>query len=162
MTGWQPRSLTAPRNELPYRREQEPPGWERSFATTACCKRPSSWPETGKSEIRTRLPSCRCRTARRTSRRSSTRFEKQLTREAKSKLTLAAFVPRPEHVDNQRYEPIFDRYPITGKTYTTASGTVVLNEVQYYNGEMVQFFGDCSNVARCAKHWQEVATSRCS
>ena len=75
------------------------------------------------------------------------RFGQYLTREAKSKLTLAAFVPRPDHADNRRYEPIFDRYPITGKTYTTASGTVVLNEVQYYNGEMVQVFGDCSNVA---------------
>ena len=35
-------------------------------------------------------------------------FEKQLTREAKSKLTLEAFAPLPDHVDNQRYEPIFD------------------------------------------------------
>ena len=75
------------------------------------------------------------------------RFEKQLTREAKSKLTLAAFVPLPDNVDNQRYEPIFDRHPITGKTYTTASGTVVLNEVQYYNGQMVQLYGECTNVA---------------
>ena len=77
-----------------------------------------------------------------------TAFDKQLTREARAKLTLDAFVPRPAHVQNQRYEPIFDRYPITGKTYTTASGTVVLNEVQYYNGEMVQIFGDCVNVSR--------------
>lgn len=74
-------------------------------------------------------------------------FDKQLTREARAKLTLAAFVPRPAHVDNQRYEPIFDRYPISGRTYTTASGTVVLNEVQYYNGVMVQIFGDCLNLA---------------
>ncbi len=84
------------------------------------------------------------------------RFEKQLTREAKSKLTLAAFVPLPGKVDNQRYEPIFDRYPITGKTYTTASGTVVLNEVQYYNGQMVQLHGECSNVAALS---DELATS---
>lgn len=75
------------------------------------------------------------------------RFGKQLTREARSKLTLAAFVPLPEDVDNQRYEPIFDRYPITGKTYTTAAGTTVLNEVQYYNGQMVQIYGECTNVA---------------
>jgi hypothetical protein len=74
-------------------------------------------------------------------------FDKQLTREARAKLILAAFVPRPAHVDNQRYEPIFDRYPISGRTYTTASGTVVLNEVQYYNGVMVQIFGDCLNLA---------------
>jgi hypothetical protein len=66
------------------------------------------------------------------------RFEKLLTREAKSKLTLEAFAPLPPGVDNQRYEPIFDKYPITGNTYTTAIGTVVLNEVQYYNGHMVQ------------------------
>src|ERR1700752_2985019 len=75
------------------------------------------------------------------------RFEKILSREAKSKLTLAAFAPLPAHVDNQRYEPIFEKYPITGKTYTTASGTVVPNEVQYYNGKMVQITGDCLNVA---------------
>jgi hypothetical protein len=79
------------------------------------------------------------------------KFEKQLTREAKSKLTLEAFAPLPAGVDNQRYEPIFDRYPITGKTYTSASGTVVLNEVQYYNGEMVQLYGDCTNVAQVSE-----------
>jgi hypothetical protein len=81
------------------------------------------------------------------------RFEKQLTREAKSKLTLEAFAPLPAGVDNQRYEPIFDRYPITGKTYTTASGTVVLNEVQYYNGQMVQLYGECTNVAQVSEEF---------
>jgi hypothetical protein len=75
------------------------------------------------------------------------KFEEQLTREAKSKLILDAFVPLPTGVDNQRYEPIFDRYPISGKMYTTASGTVVLSEVQYYNGEMVQLYGGCADVA---------------
>lgn len=75
------------------------------------------------------------------------RFDKQLTREAKSKLVLDAFVPLPNGVVNQRYEPIFDRYPLTGKTYTTRSGAVVLNEVQYYNGEMVQLHGGCTNIA---------------
>jgi hypothetical protein len=75
------------------------------------------------------------------------RFDQQLTCEARSKLTLAAFAPLPENVDNQRYEPIFDRYPITGKTYTTASGTVVLNEIQYYNGRMVQLYGECTDAA---------------
>ena len=84
------------------------------------------------------------------------KFERQLTCEAKSKLTLAAFVPLPANVDNQRYEPIFDRYPITGKTYTTASGTVVLNEVQYYNGQMVQLYGECGNVVEVT---QELAGS---
>lgn len=76
------------------------------------------------------------------------RFEKQLTREARAKLTLGAFVPLPDHVENQRYEPIFDRHAISGRTYTTASGTVVLNEVQYYNGEMVQLYGECTDVAQ--------------
>ena len=75
------------------------------------------------------------------------KFEKQLTCEAKSKLILDAFVPLPAGVDNQRWEPIFDRYPISGKTYTTASGTVVLSEVQYYNGEMVQLYGGCADIA---------------
>jgi hypothetical protein len=84
------------------------------------------------------------------------RFEKQMTREARSKLTLEAFAPLPVGVDNQRYEPIFDRYPITGKTYTTAIGTVVLNEVQYYNGQMVQLYGDCANVAAVT---EELASS---
>jgi hypothetical protein len=79
------------------------------------------------------------------------RFEKQLTREAKSKLTLEAFVPLPDGVDNQRYEPIFDRYLISGKTYTTAIGTVVLNEIQYYNGEMVQLYGECFNDGQVCK-----------
>src|ERR1700749_2775844 len=69
------------------------------------------------------------------------KYAKQLTPQARAKLTLEAFVPLPDGVQNQRYEPIFDKYPITGKTYTTASGTVVLNEVQYYNGEMVQLYG---------------------
>jgi len=75
------------------------------------------------------------------------KFDKQLTLEAKSKLTLEAFAPLPHGVHNQRYEPIFDRYPISGKTYTTASGTVALNEVQYYNGEMVQLYGGCADIA---------------
>ena len=73
-------------------------------------------------------------------------FDKRLSPEAKSKLTLDAFVPRPPDVINQRYEPIFDKYLVTGKTYTTASGTVVPNELQYYNGEMVHFYGECTNV----------------
>ena len=76
------------------------------------------------------------------------KFAEQLTREAKGKLTLETFAPLPGGIDNQRYEPLFDRYAITGKTYTTASGTVVLNEVQYYNGEMAQLYGTCTNLAR--------------
>ena len=79
------------------------------------------------------------------------KFDKQLTPAAKSKLTLAAFVPLPDNVRNQRYEPIFDKYPITGRTYTTASGTVVLNEIQYYNGEMVQLYGECADVGQVSE-----------
>lgn len=73
-------------------------------------------------------------------------FEKQLSREARSKLTLAALVPPPPDVIHQRYEPIFDKYVISGKTYTTAHGTVVPNELQYYDGEMAHFYGECANV----------------
>src|SRR5271170_5319631 len=73
-------------------------------------------------------------------------FEQQLSREAKSKLTLDAFVPPPSNVDNQRYEPLFDKYIITGKTYSTANGVVVPNELQYYNGQMAHLYGECSNV----------------
>jgi hypothetical protein len=75
------------------------------------------------------------------------RFDRELTREARAKLALAAYAPLPPHVENQRYEPIFERYPISGRLYTTASGTVVLNEVQYYNGVMVQLYGECTDVA---------------
>src|SRR5687767_2633484 len=74
------------------------------------------------------------------------RFGALMTPQAKSKLTLAAWVPLRPDVDNQRFEPIFDRYPLSGRTYTTASGTTVLEEVQYYNGRMVQLSGGCSNV----------------
>jgi len=81
-------------------------------------------------------------------RRVLRKFEAQLSREAKSKLTLDALVPRPDTVDNQRYEPIFDKYIITGETYTTASGAVVPNELQYYNGEMVHLYGECASLAR--------------
>jgi hypothetical protein len=78
-------------------------------------------------------------------------YDAILTREARAKLALWAITPLPAGVDNQRHEPIFDRYPISGRTYTTASGTVVPNEVQYYNGEMVQLYGCCPNVARVAE-----------
>jgi len=74
------------------------------------------------------------------------RFGPLMTPQARSKLTLAAWVSLPPRVHNQRFEPIFDRYPLSGRTYTTASGTTVLEDVQYYNGRMVQLFGGCSNV----------------
>jgi truncated hemoglobin YjbI len=73
-------------------------------------------------------------------------FEPQLSREGKSKLALDVLVPPPPDVDNQRYEPLFDKYIITGKSYTTANGAVVPNELQYYNGEMAHLFGECSNI----------------
>src|SRR5262249_51598365 len=74
-------------------------------------------------------------------------FERQLSPWAKSKLTLDALVPPPSGVANQRYSPFFDKYPITGKTYTTASGTVIPNELQYYDGEMIHLYGECANVS---------------
>jgi len=70
-------------------------------------------------------------------------FDRLLTREARSKLTLAIHAPLPPGVQNQRFEPLFDRYPLSGRTYTTARGVVVPDEVQYYNGEMVQVYGEC-------------------
>lgn len=75
------------------------------------------------------------------------KFDRLLTPQARGKLALEALAPLPAGVENQRYEPIFDRYPISGRTYTTASGTVVLDQVHYYNGKMVQLYGDCTNVA---------------
>ena len=74
-------------------------------------------------------------------------FDGCLTREARSALARAAYAPLRSGVQNQRFEPIFDRYPLSGRTYTTARGAVVLNEVQYYNGEMVQLYGECRNVS---------------
>src|SRR5262245_32833579 len=75
------------------------------------------------------------------------RFVAQLSREAKSKLALEALAPRPAGVDNQRFEPLFDKYVISGDTYTTANGAVVPSELQYYSGEMAHLHGECTNVA---------------
>lgn len=75
-----------------------------------------------------------------------TAFDGQLSREARSKLTLEAFVPRPTGVDNQRFEPFFDKYTVSGATYRTASGAVIPNELVYFNGQMVQLYGECTNV----------------
>ena len=60
---------------------------------------------------------------------------------------LDSLVPPPNDVVNQRYEPLFDKYIITGKTYTTAGGAVIPNELQDHNGEMVHFYGECTNVS---------------
>ena len=73
-------------------------------------------------------------------------FEQQLSREAKSKLTLDALVPLPSDVDNQRYDLSSTKYIITGQTYKTARGAVVPNELQYYAGQMVQLYGECTNI----------------
>jgi hypothetical protein len=73
-------------------------------------------------------------------------FDQQLSRDAKSKLTLDALAPLPLGVDNQRYEPLFNKYIITGKTYTTARGAVVPNELQYYNGQIAHLYGECANI----------------
>ena len=75
------------------------------------------------------------------------RYGDVLTAQARAKLVLAARMPLPEGVENQRWEPIFDRHPISGRLYTTASGQVVQNEVQYYNGVMAQVYGECRNLA---------------
>src|SRR5687768_17212649 len=44
-------------------------------------------------------------------------------------------------------EPLFEKYRITGRTYTTGSGTVGPNELQYYGGEMAHFYGECTDTA---------------
>ena len=41
----------------------------------------------------------------------------------------------------------FDKYALSGKTYVTANGAVIPNELQYYDGEMVHFYGECTNVS---------------
>jgi hypothetical protein len=79
------------------------------------------------------------------------RYSDVLTERARQRLTLEAYSPLPANVDNQRYEPIFDRYPVSGRTVTLNSGEIVLNEIQYYNGEMVQLFGECQNIAEVEK-----------
>lgn len=73
-----------------------------------------------------------------------------MTPQAKSKLTVESFAPLPAGVDNQRYEPIFDKYLVTGRTHTTAHGAVVLTEIQYYHGHMVHIHGECANAAGIA------------
>jgi truncated hemoglobin YjbI len=44
-------------------------------------------------------------------------------------------------------DPLFDKYPLTGRTYRTAAGTVVANELQYHDGEMVHLHGECTHVS---------------
>jgi hypothetical protein len=70
-------------------------------------------------------------------------FGGQLSPAAKSTLTRDA---SRSGVANQR-EPLFDKYAISGRTYVTANGAVVPNELQYYDGEMVHFYGECTNVS---------------
>jgi len=74
-------------------------------------------------------------------------FGGQLSPTAKSKLTLDALVPPRSGFANQRNQPLFDKYAISGRTYVTANGAVVPNELQYYDGEMVHFYGECTNVS---------------
>jgi hypothetical protein len=74
-------------------------------------------------------------------------FAGHLSPGARSKLTLDALAPSPPDVVNQRSDPIFDKHPISGETYITGSGAVVPNELQYYNGETAQLYGECTDVA---------------
>ena len=62
-------------------------------------------------------------------------------------MDMAAFAPPPPSVPKRRQGPLFDKYLISGKTYVTANGAVVPNELQYYDGEMVHFYGECTNVS---------------
>ena len=54
---------------------------------------------------------------------------------------------RPSPVSSTIGRPLFDKYVISGKTYTTASGAVIPNELQYYDGEMAHLYGECANVS---------------
>ena len=49
--------------------------------------------------------------------------------------------------DARRQGPFFTRHVLSGRTYTTARGAVIPNELQYYDGEMVHVHGECTNVA---------------
>lgn len=50
-------------------------------------------------------------------------------------------------VAGRRDAPLFDKYPISGRTYTTAHGAIVPNELLYYDGQMAHIYGECTNVA---------------
>jgi truncated hemoglobin YjbI len=50
-------------------------------------------------------------------------------------------------VDARRQDPFFSRHTLSGKTYATGSGAVIPNELQYYDGQMVHVYGECTNVA---------------
>jgi truncated hemoglobin YjbI len=64
-----------------------------------------------------------------------------------SRLPPDARMPLPRDVTDQRRDPFFAKYPVSGRTYTTASGTRIPIELQYYDGEMVHFYGECANVS---------------
>jgi hypothetical protein len=48
---------------------------------------------------------------------------------------------------SNRSAPLFEKYVLSGRTYITANGAEVPNELQYYNGEMVHFYGECTSVS---------------
>ena len=62
-------------------------------------------------------------------------------------MDMVASVPPPPDVPKRRLGPLFDKYVLSGRTYVTANGTVVPNELQYYSGEMAHFYGECTNVS---------------
>jgi truncated hemoglobin YjbI len=62
-------------------------------------------------------------------------------------MDMAASVQPPPDVPKRRPGPLFDKYVLSGRTYVTANGTVVPNELQYYSGEMAHFYGECTNVS---------------
>jgi truncated hemoglobin YjbI len=51
----------------------------------------------------------------------------------------------------RRRDAFFDRYPLSGNTYTTHNGAVVPNELLYFDGEMAHLHGECANVAALAE-----------
>lgn len=45
------------------------------------------------------------------------------------------------------YSSLFDRHPLSGRTYVTKRGAVLPNELHYFDGEMLHLYGECTNPA---------------
>ena len=45
------------------------------------------------------------------------------------------------------YPSLFDRHPLSGRTYVTRHGAVLPNELHYFDGEMLHVYGECTNLA---------------
>ena len=61
--------------------------------------------------------------------------------------TLDALVPPPPMSPISGTSRSSTSTPSPARPYTTANGAVVPNELQYYDGEMAHFYGECTNVS---------------